>query len=709
MDDPNQSQNNSAEIQSEVDSVYAFRDGRQEGPFPLASIRMQCDAGLLSIHDLCWRPGWEEWKPIRTLAWASPYTSIKIGLIISLAWRKTVFFLHKILTPLYWATPEYWFLRSHKAECLALASKKLPATYDPVGEELLLRSRVIEDSTANHPEPLPSTDAISGIIDRLDEAVDERRKLIIGAAEIGAYATFDVVSGFAAIDKNVFEGMSHLRSEQISTLSDLSKVLKEYDHSTWSGLSSGALVKVQGHIGESVVAQHLQSAGLKVDWPETSNNQGWDLAINGQHLDVKAAAKDAWSSSISNHFAEHPNIPVVVAGDALHIPHDALHFNSELGTGFDVLAKAMEHGGGHQIFVDDALSNIDLHDHVQHATSTALGSPDVAHHHFPFVTLALSGYKEVSLLFNDKTDPLTALKHVFLDTAGTGIGGLAGAKAGALIGCFFGPIGAGLGVFVGGIAGAIAARTVTNDIKHQDFEDAKGSYEAATQRLRTQLSTEEASAKTQLSALRKSGQDCLLVESREIKETIEVRTTELQQWSDSSQVVYRCEGLPLTEDASNQIKALIDVLKEHARGHGIWRRWIWPHLPSMADEMALRFLRRVAMKLDEFSRRLAIGESVSRNELFSLLGVAGVVRPEVMSYLDAIYAVQSARQRQLQADVQSQMAKLMEKRAQVVRGINETAEALAASIRTKLAPLIAERERRENRLKIEARKLGMSY
>jgi len=669
--------------------IYVSRDGRPEGPFSLTTIRMQIEAGVLCHHDLCWRLGRADWKPIQTLGLTSASTASKLASTLLLAWHKTLFIARKILTPFHWTTPKYWLLKIHKAECLALASKNLPSTYDPIGDEILRRSRVIVTSTPDQTDSLPHINAISDIAGRLDEAVDERRRLAIGTAEMAAYTSFDVASGFAAIDKNVFEGISHLRSEQINTVSDLSKVLKGYDHNMWSGLSHGALIKVQGHIGESVVAQHLQSAGLKVDWPETSNNQGWDLAINGQHLDVKAVVKDVSSSTIYSHFAGHPDVPVVVAGDALHIPSDAIHFNSETGTGFDAFAKAMEHGGNHEVYVDDALSNVDLHDHVQHATSTALGSPNVAHHHFPFVTLVLSGCKEMSLLFHDKTDPVTALKHVSLDTAGTGIGGIAGAKVGALIGSFLGPIGAGLGAIVGGIGGAITARSFTNNIKHQDFEASKHSYEAAAEQLRIQLHEEEESAKTQLATLRNSSQNSLTAEAQGIKETLDIRIAELQQWSDSGRFVHRSEGLVLVNDALDQVKAIVACLKSRSVAHGIWRRWVWPDLPTLADETALRFLRRVEGKLKELKLRLGAGEAIPRNELLSVLGMAGVIRPEVMSYLDAFYAVQSARQRQLQVNVQSQMADLMERRAQAVRALNETVEALAASIWAKLAPLIA--------------------
>jgi uncharacterized membrane protein len=690
--------------------IFVLHDGRQEGPFSLLTVGMQLEAGVLNKYDFCWRPEWTEWKPIGELRISTPSSAAsKRQLILTKVWQTVFLIIGKILTLFRWVTPKYWLLRKHRRKCLALASKKLPPSYDPVGDEILRRSRIIVPAAIDQTDPLPHLNAISDIVGRLDEAVAERRRLIIGTVEMATYTDLDVASGFAAIDKNIFEGISHLRSEQITTLSDLSKTLSGYDHNIWGKLSEGALAKVAGHVGESVVSHHLQTAGLHVDWPEASNNPGWDIAVNGEHLDVKAAAKDMWSGSIYSHFADHPDIPVVVAGDALNIPSDAIHFNSETGTGFATLTKTLEHGGAHHVIVDDALSHSYLHEHVQHATSTALGSHHIAHAHFPLVTFALSGWKEMKLLFNDKTDLHTALKHVSLDTAGTGIGGLAGAKTGAIIGSFLGPIGMGLGAIAGAVGGTIAARSFTNDIKHKNFETAKQDYETAIQRLRTELYREEATAKTQLATLKNSSQNSLSSEAEGIKETLDKRLLELQKWSDSSRFVLKGEGLVLAKDGLKEFRELVTCLEKRFRQHGIWERIFWPDLSTMADEKALKFMRKVEAKLQEFILRLEIGESIPRNELLSLLGIAGVVRPKVTSYLDAIYAVQSVRQRQLQSEVQSQITNLIEKRSEAVRSLNEAVEAFAARIKDNLAPLIVVREEKEESLKSEARKLGMSF
>jgi len=86
--------------------------------------------------------------------------------------------------------------------------------------------------------------------------------------------------------------------------------------------------------------------------------------------------------------------------------------------------------------------------------------------HFPLITLAFSGYREVGLLQEGKTEFWNSVKNLSLDVAGTGTG----AAAGAAIGTAIFP---GIGTIIGGIAGAIGGRLATNAIKTQPFKDAR--------------------------------------------------------------------------------------------------------------------------------------------------------------------------------------------------------------------------------------------
>ncbi len=120
------------------------------------------------------------------------------------------------------------------------------------------------------------------------------------------------------------------------------------------------------------------------------------------------------------------------------------------------------------------LDNDAVFDQVTNATEAIDGNFDF---HFPFITLALSSFRELKLLVNNHTEITTAVKNIALDVAGTGIGGFAGAKIGSFIGSLFFPgVGTAIGAIAGGLLGAIGGRMISNNIKYQDLNMAKEEY-----------------------------------------------------------------------------------------------------------------------------------------------------------------------------------------------------------------------------------------
>lgn len=97
--------------------------------------------------------------------------------------------------------------------------------------------------------------------------------------------------------------------------------------------------------------------------------------------------------------------------------------------------------------------------YAEHAMSSV-------HAHFPFVTLAVSSFREFKLIDNDKTTIDRALLNIGLDVAGSGGGGLLGLKGGALLGTMIMPgVGTVIGGIVGGVGGAMLGRTASNHVK----------------------------------------------------------------------------------------------------------------------------------------------------------------------------------------------------------------------------------------------------
>lgn len=118
--------------------------------------------------------------------------------------------------------------------------------------------------------------------------------------------------------------------------------------------------------------------------------------------------------------------------------------------------------------------------HLKEAAHQATAAFDPSHaagFHFPVATLVLSSWRELNLLFDEKTTAFRSVAHVAIDTASTAAGALGGAKAGALAGAIFGPIGAAIGGVVGGIAGGVGGRLVANEVKHAPLHKAVEGWE----------------------------------------------------------------------------------------------------------------------------------------------------------------------------------------------------------------------------------------
>lgn len=139
--------------------------------------------------------------------------------------------------------------------------------------------------------------------------------------------------------------------------------------------------------------------------------------------------------------------------------------------------------------VNDAVQNLlhSLHDVGNDMLSSAADNIDVSNltsmsdfdisGHLPVVTIALSSFRELQLLSDDKTDYITSLKNISLDVVGSGGGASAGAAACAKIGLLFGPTGAFVGGIIGGILGGMGGRAITNNIKKQPLKNAIAEYE----------------------------------------------------------------------------------------------------------------------------------------------------------------------------------------------------------------------------------------
>lgn len=288
-------------------------------------------------------------------------------------------------------------------------------------------------------------------------------------AAMWAAAGVDVVIPIAeklhqwlSVDEKVFKAFEHLSHQPVEDMSDLFRLVQERNYA----FETDAFVrKMIGHVGEQHAAEHFHEAGVAVAMPMNSNEPAFDMQLDGHEVNIKTW-KDA-SDAAYQHFRDHPDVAVVVPGDAQNIPEGALNLDPSLGFDTSLLENQ-----DHVVIVDKALSYAELHGDVHNATDV-LAHPDPAPH-IPWVTMGVSAFREGKLLMNGSTDLSRAAKNVTVDTVAVGGGALAGAKAGAIIGSFFGPgIGTAIGGAIGGVVGGLAGRQVGNSIKRAPLDEAK--------------------------------------------------------------------------------------------------------------------------------------------------------------------------------------------------------------------------------------------
>ncbi len=277
-----------------------------------------------------------------------------------------------------------------------------------------------------------------------------------------------------AIDEHVYSEMSRLAGEQLETIGDLSAYLASWPSAEFgSALPDASLNKLMGHLAEPEVAEHLENLGINVDMPDASNQAGWDLVLNGEHMVNVKAVTDA--KALTGHFEQYPDVPVIVPGDMAGIPEQAIHLDS--AGSIDQLARSIADGEGNIVIVDHELEQAAMFEHAEEVTDALLGNVELADlAGIPLITLALSGVREVGLLSEDKTSAGNAMKNLTLDVVGTGSGVAGGALIGAEIGSLLGEEGEIVGGLLGAIGGAIFGRSATDRVKREALNKAVKAY-----------------------------------------------------------------------------------------------------------------------------------------------------------------------------------------------------------------------------------------
>ena len=117
---------------------------------------------------------------------------------------------------------------------------------------------------------------------------------------------------YMMINPTVVEGIDFARSEDLSSLFSLAQFAKTVD----IDIATGDMAQLQGYVAEQMLAQKLEGAGYDVQFPDSSNQSGWDILIDGEKFQVKCGSNP---SIVDEHLERYPHIPVYVNDElAMH-------------------------------------------------------------------------------------------------------------------------------------------------------------------------------------------------------------------------------------------------------------------------------------------------------------------------------------------------------------------------------------------------------
>lgn len=249
---------------------------------------------------------------------------------------------------------------------------------------------------------------------------------------ITAISAGEFIYDYVMINPAVVEGLDFARTEDLSSLFTLSQFAGTVNTETLTG----DMAQLQGYVAEQMIAAELQAKGHDIEFPETSNNPGWDILVDGQPFQVKNLVDPA---GVREHLEKYPHIPVYV--------------NEELAPYFE---------GNPQVYVSSI-----SRDEVLEATSTTIShADDLLDFEIPWIAAGVSSIYNIKRVWTDDVSINQVVFNVVSDTTSRVVLGSLGQKATVVVGTMiFGPAGGIVGAMVGTYAGVSQAGRVSTGIK----------------------------------------------------------------------------------------------------------------------------------------------------------------------------------------------------------------------------------------------------
>ncbi len=516
-----------------------------------------------------------------------------------------------------------------------------------------------------------------------------------------AIAGASIFHRYLAVDTHLYEGISRMSGEQINNFSDLSAKLKDYARDS-EGLTEGALNKLKGHVAESHVAEHFKEAGIDVQWAEASNQEGWDLLLNDNQVQVKLV-KDA--SSLTKHFKGHSDIPVVIPADADNIPETATAFHFDPSEGVDGLNSFLEDNPTNGVIVDHSLSNEAVTESVHSLSKEAVtegveaGSDfalgEVGGFSLPLFTAAFSGYREINLLRKNNTDIESALVNVGLDCVGTGVGMSGGAALGATIGSIIPGPGTVIGGVAGGLIGGLFGRGFTNEIKEEPLREAMKKLKRVFKKFQKVSKETGQQYEDQFHQYKQSEQKRLNQIASEAKIKINSKVQDLTEWT-------ILKEKPSTELKQKLLNNIPDSTVEITKAFS-WIEYFWPSQEFVIYEKNKQFIQDLK---ESFAKDFKNNKYKDRGLLFQAFAQKGLCRQFILSEIEKTERERHNREDHIVQQVKEAEKAILNQRVQSMKGLSDQVKVYVEQIREALHPYIKNIQKQQNIVIKEAKKLG---
>ncbi|MCB2425577.1 hypothetical protein [Methylophaga pinxianii] len=257
-----------------------------------------------------------------------------------------------------------------------------------------------------------------GVLEFLNADELERRN----AAILTLMTLGDITYNAFNIDPSVLEAADFARSEVLNDPIAFAAFAERIE-SMAPNAHLGSINNIKGYVSERVAASQLVANGHIVQFPETSNEAGWDISVDGIKFQVKDVS-DLYA--LQNHFDKGYDYPVIA--------------NAEIAVQLSEQTDSDLPEWSDKIHFVEGYSN----EVVEHVTRTSIQSGDgILNPDIPLFALMLTGIRNLSRMRRGEVAGNQAFQEILLEgstRAGlAAAGGYAGSSIGLLV---FGPAGA---------------------------------------------------------------------------------------------------------------------------------------------------------------------------------------------------------------------------------------------------------------------------